>query len=296
MNRLYEVVNVFHFCKVDSFICRLLCAMFFLLLSTNNVLAGSRITATGGINTLEGTAGGGIVPWAVISGYSSSDEWSVTSHYSRVALDDFELYASGFSVSYNNLIEVGYARQKLDVVPLNFAIEQKIYSAKLRLYGDLIYTDWPQISAGMLFKSNQDFTVPQLLGAQEDSSTEYYLAASKLFLNCFGGYNCLTNVTARYSNANQSGLLGFGASGANAKEWNPEISIAWLPSESIAIGVEYREHPEYLDAVEQEPWKDFFVAWFVNKHFSLTAAYVDLGSVAGLDNQTGYYINFQGYF
>ncbi|GAA4356842.1 DUF3034 family protein [Kangiella marina] len=270
---------------------------FFLVgLHSTDLAAGSRILATSGINTVEGAAGGGITPWAVISGYSSSDEWSATGHYSAVRLDDFDLDVLGASVSYNNRIEVSVTKQSLDVIPLNTSIEQQIFSVKARLYGDIIYGSWPQISAGIIHKDNQDFAVPQLLGARDDSGTDYYLAASKLVLHGVGGYNWLFNASARYSNANQNGLLGFGDVNNSEKKWLAEASFAVLPREDLAIGMEYRQQPNVLASVEEDSWKDFFVAWFVNKNLSISAAYVDLGTIAGLPDQTGYYINFQGYF
>lgn len=258
--------------------------------------AGSRILATSGLNSVEGTAGGGITPWAIISGYSSSEEWSATTHYSAVRLDDFDLGVLGASVSYSNRVEVSFSQQKLDVLPLSTSIEQRIYSVKARLYGDIIYGDWPQISAGIIHKENKDFEVPQLLGARNDSGTDYYLAASKLFLHGAGGYNWLFNASARYSNANQNGLLGFGDVSNSEKKWLAEASFAVLPREDLAIGIEYRQQPNVLASVDEDSWKDFFVAWFVNKNLSISAAYVDLGTIAGLPDQTGYYINFQGYF
>ena len=36
---------------------------------------GSRIWATGGVTTLEGSAGGGLVPWALLGSYASDEEW-----------------------------------------------------------------------------------------------------------------------------------------------------------------------------------------------------------------------------
>ena len=48
------------------------------LLASTACQAGSRIIATGGASSIEGSAGGGIVPWAVLNGYASSDEWAAT--------------------------------------------------------------------------------------------------------------------------------------------------------------------------------------------------------------------------
>lgn len=266
------------------------------ILSSPDSWAGSRILATGALNSIEGIAGGGITPWAVISGYSSSNEWSATAHYSAVNLDDFELDVQGASLSFDNRVEIAVAQQSLDVLPLNSSIKQQMYSVKARLYGDIIYGNWPQVSAGLIYKENKDPIIPQLLGARKDTGTDYYVAASKLFLHGAGGYNWLFNASARYSNANQNGLLGFGDINNDDREWLAEASFAVMPREDIAVGMEYRQQPNVLASVEEDSWKDFFVAWFVNKHLSISAAYVDLGSIAGLPDQTGYYINFQGYF
>ena len=34
--------------------------------------------------------------------------------------------------------------------------------------------------------------------------------------------------------------------------------------------------------------------WFVNKHLSIVAGYADLGSIAGLASQQGYYLSVEG--
>ncbi|MEO8628113.1 MAG: DUF3034 family protein [Betaproteobacteria bacterium] len=36
-----------------------------------------------------------------------------------------------------------------------------------------------------------------------------------------------------------------------------------------------------------------FLAWFANKHFALTAAYLDLGRIADKPNQHALYVSFQ---
>lgn len=47
------------------------------LLATPVALAdvGSRIWATGGVTTIEGSAGGGLVPWALLGSYADDEEW-----------------------------------------------------------------------------------------------------------------------------------------------------------------------------------------------------------------------------
>ena len=37
---------------------------------------GGRLLATGGATMIEGAAGGGLVPWAVLAGYGTREEWA----------------------------------------------------------------------------------------------------------------------------------------------------------------------------------------------------------------------------
>lgn len=41
---------------------------------TNGVWAGDRWTTTGGVSQVEGSGGGGLSPWALISGYGTRDQ------------------------------------------------------------------------------------------------------------------------------------------------------------------------------------------------------------------------------
>ena len=59
---------------------RLLCvliALIYILSNLPKVSAGSRILATGGVTQAEGSAGSGLVPWAVIAGYSHEHEYDI---------------------------------------------------------------------------------------------------------------------------------------------------------------------------------------------------------------------------
>ncbi|MBB1382860.1 DUF3034 family protein, partial [Shewanella sp. SR41-2] len=79
-----------------------MCIILAVLLSLISVCAQaetSKVIATGGATTIEGSAGGGIVPWAVINGYASSDQWSFTAMNTAVYVDDFTLHSIGASLS-----------------------------------------------------------------------------------------------------------------------------------------------------------------------------------------------------
>ena len=52
---------------------------------------GGRLLATGGATMIEGSAGGGIVPWAVMSGYGTREEWGGDVFATRVDTGDYRL-------------------------------------------------------------------------------------------------------------------------------------------------------------------------------------------------------------
>lgn len=86
------------------------------LLATPVALAdvGSRIWATGGVTTIEGSAGGGLVPWALLGSYADDEEWGGTVALSRADVDDYSLSVTGAGLNWNNRVEVTVARQTLD--------------------------------------------------------------------------------------------------------------------------------------------------------------------------------------
>jgi hypothetical protein len=272
------------------------CLLLGLLLSSSfsGLASDGKLLATPGVSQIEGSGGGGIVPWAQLAGYASEDEFSVNGFCSRADVTDYTLDVCGVQVNLFNRVELSYAQQRFDVPALDTEIEQSITGAKIRLYGDIVYSDWPQLSVGIQHKSLDDGAVATLVGAKDTSGTDYYLAASKLHLGAVGGLNWFWNVTTRYSEANQLGLLGYGGANDDAKILF-EGSTAVFLSRSVAVGIEYRQKSNNLNLGEQD-WKDLFVAWMPNKHVSVTAAYLDLGSIAGASDQTGWYLSVTGYW
>ena len=255
---------------------------------------GSRVIATGGASMIEGSAGGGIVPWAVINGYGSSEEWSATAMATGVYVDDFTLKVMGASVSYDNRFELSVARQTFDLDTLGGELGQDILGVKYKLAGELLYTAMPQITLGAQYKKVDDFTLPQAVGAHSDWGIDVYLAASKVFFDVVAGRNILINGTLRATKANQTGLLGFGTESNNDYHLMLEASAAILLTDNLALGIEYRQKPSELGFAREDDWQDIFLAWFINKHLSVVTAYADLGSIAGFDNQQGWYLSLEG--
>jgi len=262
--------------------------------ASSGLAASGKLLATPGVSQVEGSAGGGIVPWAQLAGYASDDEIAINGFCSRADVSDYRLDVCGVQLNIYDRVEFSYAEQRFEVPALNTDIEQSITGAKVRLYGDIVYSKWPQLSLGVQHKSLDDGSIANLLGAKDTSGTDVYLAASKLHLGALAGYNWFWNTTFRYSDANQLGLLGFGGPDSD-KELLFEASTAVFLTHQIAVGVEYREKSNNLGLGEQD-WQDVFVAWFPNKYVSVTAAWLDLGSIAGAKDQTGWYLSVTGYW
>lgn len=273
-------------------------------LTVQTTLADSgRLIATGGASSIEGTAGGGITPWAVLTGYGEQHEWGATAFATTVNLPDYRLDVVGLALAYDNRVEVSFARQRFDLGSLVHKLNlpednlgQDVLGVKVRLFGDVIYDRLPQVSLGLEYKHQTNFDIPSLVGAKRDSDVEGYLAASRLFMGAAFGYNVLVNASLRYSRANETGLLGFGGDRRDSRSLLKEGSLALLFNPRWAVGVEYREKPDNLSFAGESDWADVFVGYFPNKHLSFVLAYARLGEIATLDNQNGTYLSVQGSF
>jgi hypothetical protein len=262
-----------------------------------------RLLATGGASSLEGAAGGGITPWAVLAGYGERGEWGADVFTTRVETADYRLDVAGLAASFDNRVEFSYARQRFDLgnlarnlsLPEN-SLSQDVFGVKVRLFGDLIYDRLPQVSLGIQHKRQKDFLIPSLVGATRSEDTEGYLSASRLILGGAFGYNLLLNGGVRYSRANELGLLGFGGDRRDTRSVLKEGSVAVLFDRDWAVGVEYREKPDNLSFAGESDWADLFVGYFPNKHLAVVLAYARLGEIATLDKQNGAYLSVQGSF
>jgi len=267
---------------------------FFLFFSTQLFAAEGKLIATPGVSQVEGSAGGGLVPWAQLAGYASQDEYAVNLFCSQGSVDDFRLRSCGAQLNLFDRVEFSLAEQTFRVNALDTEIKQQILGVKTRLYGDLVYSKWPMLSVGMQYKDLKDDTIAKALGADDNSGVDWYIATSKLHLGAIAGYNWFWNITARYTDANELGLLGFG--GPNQDNYFMfEASTAILLSRELAFGIEYRQKPNNL-GLDEDSWSDVFVAWLPNKSVSVTMAWLDLGKIAGAPDQDGLYLSLSGYF
>lgn len=266
----------------------------------DDVGVSGKLLLTGGVNQLEGAAGGGLTPWAVIGGYGTRDQIGANAFYTRLNLPDYHLDDAGVLVGLYDRVELSYAQQRFDTEDVGaalglgsgFTFRQDVAGVKVHLLGDAVLEQdsWlPQVSIGAQYKKNHQDTIVRLVGARRARGVDYYATATKLFL----AQGLLVNATLRFTKANQIGILGFGGDRRDRYQPQLESSVAWLLSRQWAIGAEYRMKPDNLRIAREDDWYDAFVAWAPTKHVSLTFAYADLGTIVLRDRQRGLYASVQ---
>ena len=258
-----------------------------------------KLLLTGGVSTVEGAAGGGLVPWALIGGYGTRDQVGGNVFHTRAWLDDYALATTGALVGFHDRIELSIARQAFDTRDVGaalglgrgFTLHQNVVGAKWRVSGDAILEQdrWlPQVAVGVEYKANDRGAVLRAVGARDEHGIDVYASATKLYL----AQGLLLTATLRATRANQFGLLGFGGDRHAGYRLQPEASVAYLVDRRVAIGAEYRSKPDNLGIAREDAAWDAFVAWAPNRHVSLTLAWVDLGNII-VARQRGAYASLQ---
>lgn len=264
------------------------------------LLGSNKLLLTGGVSQLEGAAGGGLTPWAVIGGYGTRDEVGANAFYTHVGVQDYHLSDAGVLIGIHDRVELSFAQQRFNTEDVGaalglgrgFTLRQNIVGVKVKVAGDVVLDQdsaMPQIAIGVQYKSNDRGDVLRAIGAKSDSGTDFYVSATKLLL----GQNLLLNGTLRLTKANQLGILGFGGDKHDGYQPEFEASAAYLLSRKLAIGAEYRMKPDNLGIAREDDWYDLFIAWAPTKHVSVTLAYAYLGNVVIKDDQRGLYASVQ---
>ncbi len=282
-----------------------------------------KLLLTGGVSSIDGAAGGGLTPWAVIGTNATAGETGGSVYVTRAKTNDYALTGYGAALGYNERVEVSLARQDFDASPavaLNGIapfgvkpgqhVKMDVLGLKFRVAGDAVLDSdslMPQIAVGLQYKSVSPGSLQSVFSflGTKTRGTDFYVSATKLFL----AQGVLVNGTLRSTQANQNGLLGFGAGapGKTSHSLLPEFSVALLLNKNLTVGAEYRFKPNNLEALgraaglgnalAEDDWKDIFIAWAPNKYASVTLAYVDLGrvmpGVTASRRQTGYYVSAQ---
>ncbi|MDQ2891691.1 MAG: DUF3034 family protein [Pseudomonadota bacterium] len=292
---------------MTRFLCHLLMATISMLLATpvtaGELRGGGKLLLTGGVSTVDGSAGGGLATWSVIAGNETDAGIGGTAHVTLVALPDYDLKTIGGAVGIRNRIELSYAHQVLDTrqagatlgLGRNFTFGQDVFGAKLRVVGDAVYDQdklLPQISVGVQYRRAGKAAIIAAVGGKHSHGTDFYVSATKLVLS----KSLVVSATVRLTKANQFGLLGFG--GDNSDKYQPEFegSAGILVSRRFLIGAELRTKPDNLGFAREQRAYDVFAAWQLHRHIAVTAALIDLGDIATVKRQRGAFLSLQGSF
>jgi hypothetical protein len=268
---------------------------------------GGRLLLTGGVSTIEGAGGGGLVPWALIGGYGTRNEFGASAFATGVDTRDFTLAAYGGAVNIRNRVELSIARQNFNLRSIGnalalgnrYTISQTVIGAKVRLFGDAVLEQdslIPQVAVGAQYKINDDKGVVGGALGLDRKDFDFYASATKIILS----KSLLLNATARLTRANQYGILGFGGLGGADDNYKLQFegSAAFLLTRKLAIGGEFRTKSNRLEGAlggttfrEENAW-DAFVAYAPTRNVSVTLAYARLGQIA-LRRQDGAYASIQ---
>ena len=273
-----------------------LCALLLTLAADPARAADGAMLATSGLQSIEGSAGGGLTTWALIAGHAERGEHAYGAGVSRAVTDGFALTSASAYLSWNNRLELSIGRQTLDLDALvesgaidRTDVSMNLLGLKYRIGGDVIYGDYGQLSVGALYKHNEDAALVRLIGAERASGIDAYLAWSKLWLDGPGDRNWLLNFTLRATQGHQLGLSGFDSD----YQVSAEGAVGIFLNPNWVVGAEYRSKPDRLPNAAEEDWADLYLAWFPNKRWAFTLGYLDLGSIGGVNDQHGVYAAVQ---
>jgi hypothetical protein len=83
-----------------------------------------KLLLTSGVSSIDGAAGGGLTPWAVIGSYASSGGIGASAFVTRLSVPDYRLTVAGALLAWDNRVEISIARQDFDtgdsIAPLGF--------------------------------------------------------------------------------------------------------------------------------------------------------------------------------
>jgi Protein of unknown function (DUF3034) len=261
---------------------------------------GGKLPLTRGVSSIEGSTGAGLSTWALIAGNETEDGIGVSAFVTRVPLADYDFSAYGVAIGFFDRVELSLAHQEFDTgatgaalgLGEGFTFEQDIVGLKLRVLGDAVYDQdsWlPQVAVGVQYKHAEHDWLLAALGAEDDEGFDVYVSATKVVLD----QSLILNATVRGTRANQFGLLGHGGDEDDGYHAEIELSAAYMVTDRLIVGAEYRTRPDNLGFAEEESGYDVFAAYALTENLTLVGGYVDLGSIATFDEQDGAYLSLQ---
>lgn len=236
-------------------------------------------TVHGGIplNSLDGTGGIAFNPLAYTSGLKIEDvEWitkpQIGAWYVKLSETNIEWSSYSISLSVANRVELSYAFNLVNAKDYgDNNIEAHTIGLKVRLLDENGFdTNWlPAVSIGAKFR-HTDSNTTDIFGL-DDHGFSYYLVATKLITQL--PLPVLLSAGLQLSDEVVYGVVGHKHYGTGFF-----ANIDVLPSENVAIGVEYRQGINVGNGIKNADYWNGHVAWFVTKQLTLVGAYVNTGN------------------
>ena len=236
-------------------------------------------TAFGGVplNSLDGAGGIAFNPLAYNSGLKLEDsEWfhkpQVGVWYVKLPESKIEWSSYSLSLSVADRVELSYAFNLVDAANYgDNSIEANTIGIKVKLLGENSFdTSWlPAVAVGVKYR-HTDSNTTDIFGL-DDSGFSYYIVATKLITQ-------LPVPLLVSAGLQRSDEVVYGVVGHNHYGTGLFANIDVLPSENVAVGVEYRQGIDVGDGIENSDYWNGHVAWFVTKQLTLVGAYVNTGN------------------
>ncbi len=252
-------------------------------------------SAQAAVTQVEGQAGGGIVPWGLLSGGTPtvSATW--------VDTGDYTLSSVALQAGIAKWVELSYARITFDTAAVGLGkVDLDVFGAKVKLLD--MAGAMPAVALGVQYKKTDVAdSFLNSVGA-DDTGTDFYIAATQVIP--VGGKNLLLNATVRGTKANQIGILGFESTTEDSYEAQFEASVGLFLNEQTVLGLEYRMKPDNeIGGMKEDGWGDLFFAYFPTDNMALVFAYAEFGDIAAEatsgdfgEDQRGLYLQIQGNF
>ncbi len=237
-------------------------------------------TVKGGVplNSLDGPGGVAFNPLAYTTGLKLEEgpDWiskpQVGARSVKLPGSNIEWSSYSLSLSLADRVEFSYAANLVNAKDYgDNSIEANSLGLKLKLVeenaGD---TAWvPAISVGAVYRHTDSNTTDAF--GLDHSGFEYYAVATKLITQT--PLPVLVSAGVQRSDEVVYGVVGHNHYGTAAF-----ANIDVLPSENVAIGLEYHQGINVGDGIKNADYWDGHVAWFVTKKFTLVGAYVSTGN------------------
>ena len=241
------------------------------------VLSGVSLFGGVPLNSLDGAGGIAFNPLAYLSGVKvEGNEWVTKPQIGAwyVKLPDSNIEWSSYSVSLSlaNRVELSYASNLINAKDYgDNSIFANTIGLKVQLVEENAFdTAWvPAVAIGVKYR-HPDSDTTDALGLKH-SGADYYIVATKLITQ-------LPKPVLVSVGLQRSDEVVYGAVGHNHYGTGFFANIDVLPSENVAIGVEFQQGLKVGDDIENANYWNGHVAWFVTKQLTLVGAYVNTGN------------------